>query len=128
VIERQIIEAEFTFRTRAEGGREEPIPPGMLVGLMYRPHIVIGDPTQREAIVGPDRVIVERYLGVAFSAGPYRIVPGEQVRVEMMLAYWPSLDYVEAVPGATFTVREGGCIVGYGRIMRRWTEQWKPAG
>jgi hypothetical protein len=104
----------------------EPFPPGVLDGLQYRPHIVVGDPNQREAIVGAGRVIAEEYLGVAFSSGPDRISLGHAIRVEMMLIYWPSLDYRKAVPGATFTLREGGRIVGQGRITRRWTEPWEP--
>lgn len=121
-----MVEADLTFRPAAEGGRT--IPPGVLDGLQYRPHIVVGDPNQREATVGADRVIAEEYLGVAFSSGPDRLSLGQAIRVEMMLIYWPNLDYRKAVPGATFTLREGGRIVGQGRITKRWTEHWEPAG
>jgi len=119
-----MVEADLTFRTESEGGRT--IPPGVLSGLQYRPHIVVGDPNQREAIVGADRVITEEYLGVAFASGPYRILLGQPIRVEMMLIYWPNLDYRKAVPGVTFTLREGGRIVAQGRITKRWTEPWEP--
>jgi hypothetical protein len=126
MIERAMVEADLTFRPESDGGRA--IPPGILAGLQYRPHIVIGAPTQKEAIVGANRVLTEDYLGVAFASGPTLVPIGEQIQVQLMLIYWPSLDYGKAQPGATFTLREGGRIVGQGRITRRWTEPWEPSG
>jgi hypothetical protein len=123
MIQRAMIEADVIFRKESDGGRA--IPPGVLGGLQYRPHIVIGDPNQREAIFGADRVIAEEYLGIAFVSGPERIPLGQPIRVVMMLIYWPNLDYRRAVPDATFTLREGGRIVGQGRITKRWTESWE---
>src|SRR5271169_2233053 len=104
------------------------IPPGVLTGLQYRPHIVIGDRHQSKAIIGPDRVIAEEYLGVGFTAGPAEVPVGKEVQVEMMLAYWPNLEYVRAVPGATFTVREGPRVVAHGTITGRRIESWEPGG
>jgi hypothetical protein len=125
MIERAMVEAELTFRLTSDGGRA--IPPGVLVGLQYRPHIVIGDPKQRESVLGEDRVATEKYLGVAFASGPRLVPNGEPIQVQMMLIYWPSLEYDTVQPGATFTLREGHRIVGHGRITRRWTEPWEPA-
>jgi len=42
------IEAEVTFLLESEGGRKEP--PQLLSGGQYRPHLVIGDPNQRQAV------------------------------------------------------------------------------
>jgi len=126
MIERAIVEAVLTFRSVSEGGRV--IPPGVLTGLQYRPHIVIGDPAQKEAIVGTDRVVAEEYLGVAFASGPTPVPIGEEIQVHMMLIYWPDFDYRKVLPGATFTLREGARIVGHGRITKRWSEEWEPAG
>jgi hypothetical protein len=64
----------------------------------------------------------EEYLGVAFESGPHLVVAGQEMRVTMMLMYWPEMDYLQAVPGATFTVREGAQIVAHGRITKRWNE------
>ena len=33
--------------------------------------------------------------------------------------YFPLIRYEDVVPGATFTVREGGRIVGFGRVESR---------
>jgi hypothetical protein len=126
MIERSMVEADLTLRPESDGGRA--LPPGLLHGLQYRPHIVIGDPAQKDAIVGPNRVLTEEYLGVAFASGPTPAPIGEQIRVQMMLIYWPSVDYGKAQPGATFTLREGARIVGHGRITKRWSEPWEPAG
>ncbi len=30
--------------------------------------------------------------------------------------------YDGCVPGATFTIREGGKIIGHGEVKRRWVE------
>ncbi len=124
-IQRAMLETDLTFRTESDGGRRTP--PGVLRGLEYRPHIVIGDPTQRTMIVGPDGFVAEEYLYVAFACGN-ALALGQPLRAELMLMFWPDLDYAKAVPGATFTVREGGTIVAHGRIIRRWTEAWNPAG
>jgi hypothetical protein len=87
----------------------------------YRPHIVIGDPSQRQAVIADGNRLTEDYLGVAFSDGPQHIEPGQPARTTMALIY-PRVDYSAAVPGATFTLREAGRIIGYGKIERRWTE------
>ena len=55
-----IIECEITFLTETEGGRQSP---PLLNG--YRPHFVVGDPNQREAIRGRHH-LTEDYLGVLF--------------------------------------------------------------
>ena len=84
----------------------------------YMPHIVLGDPSQREAIRGPENTIAERYLGVWISDTPEELVPGRPIEVSFRLMYWPQGERYEGiVPGATFTLREGSIIVGFGSIL-----------
>ena len=98
-----------------DGGRRSPIYPS----TNYWPHVVVGDPTQREAIVRDGNVCTEDYLGVAFLAGPEVIQPGDSCTVTMSLMYYPEVDYSRLRRGTTFTLREGGQIIGFGRVTRR---------
>jgi hypothetical protein len=82
----------------------------------YRPHIVIGPPSQREAIRNGN-VITEKYLGIIFVGGPEKIDPGESAEVSLALLWFPEEKYDEVSPGATFTIREGAKIVGFGAIL-----------
>jgi hypothetical protein len=86
----------------------------------YRPHIVIGPATQREAKM-QGNAVVERYQSVVFMDDCLTIEPGETVEVTMALAYYqePNILYDDVVPGATFTLREGANIVGYGTVLSR---------
>jgi len=82
----------------------------------YRPHIVLGPTTQRSAILD-GRTLVETYVGVAFIGGPEKLNPGETAEVELALMYYPHEIYDGVKAGATFTVREGANIVGYGTVL-----------
>ena len=82
----------------------------------YRPHIVIGPQSQREAIRNGN-VLTEDYLGVSFVGGPGLMKPGESAEVSLALIYSPQVDYSKVKPGATFTVREGAAIKGFGVIL-----------
>lgn len=109
------IEAEVTFLAESEGGRKEP--PQLLSGGQCRPHLVVGDPNQRQAVtIGNE--IQETYLGVAFVSGPSKIESGKSFPAELALMYWPHPMYESLVSGVTFTMREGARIVGYGRVKR----------
>jgi hypothetical protein len=81
------------------------------------PHIVLGDPSQREAIIKPDHTIDENYLGVWIVDSPDELLPEKLVEVEFKLMYWPEERYPGIAPGATFTLREGPNIVGFGTIL-----------
>jgi len=110
------IEAEVTFLPVSEGGRANPL---LLVssGGSYRPHIVVGDPRQRRAItVGNE--IQETYFGVAFLSGPDRVEAGEPFLAELALIYYPHPAYDSLTPGATFTIREGPKVVGFGEVKK----------
>ncbi len=45
--------------------------------------------------------------------------PGQTAEVELALLFAPENPYTEVEPGATFTVREGSKVVGYGEILSR---------
>jgi len=63
-------------------------------------------------------VIQETYLGVVFLSGPDKVELGEPVVAEVALMYYPHPGYDSVVPGATFTIREGPRVVGYGKVRR----------
>ena len=86
-------------------------------GDSYRPHIVIGDPSQREAIQDGNR-LTEEYLGVTFHSGPEEVKIGEELRVELLLLFYPHPAYDNLKSGVTFTVREGPHIVAFGSVLR----------
>jgi hypothetical protein len=113
-IEMPSITAEVTFLTSAEGGRNNP--PSN--DSFYRPHLVVGNPKQREALYAPNtRMGVEEYLGVAFAGQGERLTLNIPHKVTLWLMYFPQVDYAKLVTGATFTVREGGRVVGFGHVV-----------
>ena len=95
--------------------------PRRIQGGQYRPHIVIGPTSQRQAVVAEGNVLTEKYLGVVFRSGPEELNPGVPAEVSLVLAYFREVpaQYASVVPGASFTVREGGSIVGYGTVNQR---------
>ncbi len=109
------VTALVTFHLTEEGGRSQPafdLP-------NYRPHIVVGDPAQRGALLAEDgRTSEEDYLGVNFTGSGAVLTLGQQFEVELELAYFPEVDYSGLKHGATFTLREGGRVVGYGEVKR----------
>ena len=80
------------------------------------PHVVVGDPGQREAMTSGN-TITEHYLGVWVAEAPDEIPPSGSAEITLRLMYWPEEKYEELVPGATFTIREGPKIVGFGRVL-----------
>jgi hypothetical protein len=110
------IKAEVTFIPFSEGGREAS-PRLAWSGGSYRPHVVVGDPHQREAVVAGN-VIRETYLGVAFLSGPEKVEAGRPFLADMALLYYPHPAYDSLAPGAAFTIREGTKVVGYGEVKQ----------
>ena len=107
------IQSEVTFLPTSEGGRMTP--PMSLSDGRYRPHIVVRDPNQRQGVmVGKE--IQETYLGVIFLSGPDCVEFGKSIEAELGLLYYPHSRYESVVPGATFTIREGARIVGFGKV------------
>lgn len=82
----------------------------------YRPHLVVGDPERRFAIVDDGGRGEEAYLGVHFTGSGQPLPPGVEHTVELSLVY-PGVDYSALVAGARFTIQEGGKIVGFGRVL-----------
>lgn len=107
-------EVDLTLLAEREGGRKHPL--SLERKAYYRPHIVVGDATQREPVIR-DYELVEEYLGVQFRPCPVTVYPGDSAQLILDLMYYPSLDYQKVKPGAEFTLREGGKIVGFGRIV-----------
>jgi hypothetical protein len=108
------IEAQINFLSPSEGGRSEL--PTDFSDAKYRPHVVVGDPNQRKALL-VNNVAQETYLGVAFVDGPSNVVAGESFLAGLALMYWPNISYDSLVSGATFTIREGPHIVGFGSVQ-----------
>ena len=113
-----VVEAEVTFLSTDEGGRSTALRLDHPEAF-YRPHVVVGDIGQRHVIVGVDRVLREEYLGVQFRRAALVLAPGSTATLWMDLMYYPASTYERLQPGATFTIREGPTVVGYGRVLRR---------
>jgi hypothetical protein len=107
-----VVQAQVTLLSELSHGRQ-----GLSSGK-YRPHIVIGPPSQRAAI-RDGNVLTEKYLGVMFVGGPDTLRPGESGEFSLALMYFPELTYDEVTPGATFSIREGPLVVGFGVILSR---------
>jgi hypothetical protein len=114
------IEAEVVFLSHADGGRVQP--PNVSLGS-YMPHLVVQPPDVRDPVIVDANRIEEDYLGVCFVAGPAKCLAGEPVRVTMALMYYPRIRYDGLREGATFTIREGARIVGFGRVQRGVTTE-----
>jgi len=92
-------------------------------GSRLMPHIVVGDPSQRDAFVDRSQHIpqlTEEYLGVSFWDGDMPIEPDTDLRIEMDLLYYPNVDYRRVQVGESFTIRFGPRIVGFGKILERF--------
>jgi hypothetical protein len=113
IMQQPRITADITSLRASEGGREAlPID---LSGGQYRPHIVVGDPNQRKALL-VNNVAQENYLGVAFVGADADPVAGQPFVAELALLYWPNVSYDALTLGATFTLREGPHVVGFGLV------------
>lgn len=114
-----IVKANVTLLPELSHGRR------LLSTGQYRPHVVIGPESQRSAIRDPStNAYTETLHAVMFVGGPDAMEPGETAEVSLALMWYPEDTYDEVIPGATFTIREGSLIVGFGRILadpREWT-------
>ncbi len=81
----------------------------------------MGAQSQRVPIRDGNR-LTENHLGVMFVGGPETMQPGDTADAKLALMFYPEYPYNEVQPGATFTVREGPLIVGYGVIRSRAME------
>ncbi len=125
---REYIKVQLTLLAPEQGGRQTPIVKAAFGGN-YRPHIVIGNPDQREPILverdGVKNYIDEEYLGVAFWQGPDTdVLPNNKsIELVLVLSSFPNVQYEKVISCATFTMREGGRIIGCGRIDERWADK-----
>ena len=116
-VDTPVVIVDATFLAHEDGGRKTL--PSFSQEPLYRPHIVIQDPATRSPKVDANGLSTEDYLGVQFIGGPKSPEFNRQHRYTLRLMYHPTVDYTAVVDGATFTVREGGRIVGYGTVVSR---------
>src|SRR5450432_100445 len=105
---------EVVFLPPAEGGRQQP--PVLGTPSTYRPHVVVQDRQVRQARIRDGNVVDEDYLGVTFLEGPSELRFGEPAKILLRPDY-RNVDYSSLCVGASFTVREGGKIVGHGIVL-----------
>lgn len=111
-----VFEAKVTFLPKSEGGRRT-LPLSGAENYSYRPHIVLGDPDQREARI-EGNFIKEPYIGVAFHSFPEDLEFNKPFRARLALVF-PQAGYLGILSeDVTFTLREGASIVGYGVITK----------
>lgn len=118
MLELPVVDCEIIFLSEQEGGRKL-FGKRMLFDYQYRPHLVVGDINQRKAILDECNFSMEEYLGVAFFDGPKIIEPGVAIKTSMVLVYFPNVNYEKLIPNATFTIREGAKVVGFGNGITR---------
>ena len=107
--------ANVTFLTEEQGGRKQPA----WNSREFRTHVVVSDPGQREVKTAEDgRTLTERHLAVCFDGDGEELTPGIEHEVLLVLANYRAVEYERLVPGATFTLRGGGRIVGHGRVVQ----------
>lgn len=95
------------FLSTTEGGRRTPIWLGEDAAAPYRPHFCV-QPGDGE------------YLAVEFIDGPDEpIQPGQSSYATVHFLASERISYDALVVGAAFEIREGGRVVGTGRITRR---------
>ena len=110
------VEAQITFLTEEAGGRASL--PDFSSGS-YMPHIVVQPPHVRKAVLSDSNLVAEDYLGVRFLTGPRTYAAGQSGLFAFELTYFPEVNYASIKDGATFTIREGGKVVGFGEVMLR---------
>ena len=121
---REFIDAEVVILSSEEGGRAAPLSAAAYQG-QYRSHIVLQSRDVRQAKIEVRdglRHVVDDYLGVAFWSGPHPVPVSTPFTVTMLLMYPEHPAYDSVIPGAEFTIREGGKIVGHGRVVSRSKE------
>lgn len=109
------VSANVMFLTEEQGGSKQPA----WNSRSYRTHLVVGDPGQREVKTPEDgRALNRQYLPVCFDGDGEEMAQGVVHKVWLVLVNCRAVEYERLVPGATFTLRGGGRIVGHGRVLR----------
>ena len=110
------IVADIVMLTASEGGRSRGLE--VDVELRYMPHLVIDDRANRVAKTDMNNQSIEHYMGVLF--GPALSISDAATgsgRYQLRLMYHPRVDYTTLKTNATFTIREGGRVVGHGIVI-----------
>ena len=108
--------ADIVMLRASEGGRNHAIE--IDANTRYMPHLAIDDRANRAAQIESNKLSTEHYMGVLFEPPLSRDDPATgSGRYPLRLMYYPSVDYAALRTGATFTVREGGHIVGHGIVI-----------
>ena len=105
--------AEITFHSRK--GEINPTVSGARYEG-YMPHLVVQSPEVRQAAV-ENNEITDEYLGARIVDSPLKYRLGESAWFTLVLLY--EVNYNALILEATFTVREGPIIVGYGKVLAR---------
>jgi hypothetical protein len=103
------------FFSYKNGGRIT-LSENMLSTRLYRPHLVVGDPNQKHTKYSEKHSCIENYLGVVFIEQSDKLVADKEILVTVLKPY-EGVDYSELVSGVTFTIREGGKVVGNGIVL-----------
>lgn len=105
-----VIEAQVTFLSQLDGGRRTIA----IADGRYRPHVVVEEPAGGAKEAGS-----EEYLGVGFEGDGRYLVPGSPHPVTLVPLFPDRVDYGALVEGVSFTIREGGRVVGHGVVVSR---------
>jgi hypothetical protein len=108
------VSVAVTFLSSEQGGRSQKA----YDSPRYRPHLVVGDPKQRVALTDGSGTGIEDYLGVQFTGDGSELPTGVEFTVSLALMHYPRVDYSALSTGTTFSVREGGRVIGFGRVLR----------
>lgn len=111
----QII-ADIVMLSPSEGGRKRGIE--IDPESRYMPHLAIDARDNRVARTDSNKQSIEYYMGVLFQPAVSIADPATGSGLyPLRLMYYPRVDYSTLQTGATFTVREGGRIVGHGVVV-----------
>ncbi|SMP79157.1 hypothetical protein SAMN06265222_12926 [Neorhodopirellula lusitana] len=110
------IVADIVMLNAFDGGRSRGI--SIDDTTRYMPHLAIDDRANRKARTDENNLGTEHYMGVLFRPSLSIVDPATgSGRYPLTLMYHPRVDYTTLVCGATFSVREGGRIVGHGVVV-----------
>jgi len=116
IVSQPTVVVDVVMLSASEGGRTCPIQ--IDANTRYMPHLAIDDRENRIARTDPNGQSIEHYMGVLFDpALSTTDASTGSGRYPLRLMYHPNVDYATLKPGATFTVREGGRIVGHGVVV-----------
>ncbi len=102
------------FYSKENGGREK-LPTDLLSSGKYRPHFVV-DQNHRNIFQDEKKTAKVQYLGIAFLNQKSELKENQEIE-DTVLALYSGVDYSSLTTGVTFTIREGGRIVGNGKIL-----------